>query len=787
MQKSLQESEEKYRAMVENSPNLIGIFQDGMLKYVNSATVLKLGWTYEELVSPSFDPIENLVSQKSRSLLKENVDKRMRGEDVAPYEISLTRKDGSEVTVLVRGAKITYEGKPAIQFSFGDITERIRADEKLRESEERYHSLFQNMMEGFAYCKMIFDEDGRPADFVYIDVNSAFTPLTGLKDVVGKKVSEVIPGIKETNPELIEIYGRVASTGKPEKFEVDLKPLGITLDISVSSPAKGHFVAVFENITERKKAQEKVRESEERYRSLFDRMLDGMYRSTHEGRFVDVNPTMVKMFGYSSKQEMLEIADIKKELYFSPDERGSHILDTGQEEVEVYRMRRKDGSEVWVEDHGDYVHDEHGNIIYHEGILRNVTERKRLEEELKKRSLHLEELVDERTRKYRESEEKYRELFDACPVSLWEEDFSLVKRFLDELRQKEVSDFRSYFANHPKDVEKCAALVKVLNVNKATLDLYDAKSADEIIGGLSSVLTEESNRVFAAELVALAQGEKYYEVEMDNRTLRSERKHCNVICAVVPGHERSLARVLVCIVDLTFQKELEAELVKSQRLAAIGETAAMVGHDLRNPLQGIAGAAYNIRRHFRDTLDPSTQEMLTVIDNGVGYANGIINDLLDFSREMQLQLMPTTPKLLVRKTLKDVQMPNNITVEDTTADAPEILADEPKIRRVLDNLIQNAIDAMPGGGRLSIFSMNTQKEVSLSIRDTGFGIPEERVNKIWIPLHTTKAKGIGLGLPICKRIIEAHGGSLSFESTVGMGTTFTLKLPIENFQPGGEP
>ena len=273
VKKAVQESEEKYREMVENSPNLIGIFQDGVLKYVNNTATLKLGWTYEELVSPSFDPIENVVSQESRSLLRENVDKRMRGEDVAPYEISLTRKDGSEVPVSVRGAKISYNQKPAIRF-------------------------------------------------------------------------------------------------------------------------------VFDDITERKKAEEKVRESEERYRSLFDRMLDGMYRSTHEGRFVDVNHTMVKMFGYSSKQEMLEIADIKKELYFSPEERGSHILDTGQEEVEVYRMRRKDGSEVWVEDHGDYVHDELGNIIYHEGILRNVTERKRLEEELKKRSLHLEELVDERTRKY---------------------------------------------------------------------------------------------------------------------------------------------------------------------------------------------------------------------------------------------------------------------------------------------------------------------------------------------------------------------------------------------------
>ncbi len=267
----------------------------------------------------------------------------------------------------------------------------------------------------------------------------------------------------------------------------------------------------------------------------------------------------------------------------------------------------------------------------------------------------------------------------------------------------------------------------------------------------------------------------------------ARRSRCNVICAVVPGYEQSLAKVLVCIVDLTPQKKLEAELVKSQRLAAIGETAAMVGHDLRNPLQGIAGAAYNIRRHFRNTIDPSTKEMLEVIDNGVQYANGIVNDLLEFSREMQLQLLPATPKSIVTQTLTDVKVPNNITIEDTTADAPEILVDEPKLKRVLTNLIQNAIDAMPDGGKLSISSTNAQKEVSISIRDTGVGIPQDVMEKIWTPLYTTKAKGIGLGMPICRRIIEAHGGSISVDSTVGKGTTFTLKLPIQNVQSGGEP
>ena len=145
MEKALQESEEKYRAMVENSPNLIGIVQDGVLKYINSAAILKLGWTYDELVSPSFDPIEKVVAPKSRSLLRENVGKRLRGEDVAPYEIILTRKDGSEVPVLVRGSKIIYNQKPAIEFVFDDITERKRMEEALVHERTVLRTLIDNL------------------------------------------------------------------------------------------------------------------------------------------------------------------------------------------------------------------------------------------------------------------------------------------------------------------------------------------------------------------------------------------------------------------------------------------------------------------------------------------------------------------------------------------------------------------------------------------------------------------------------------------------------------------
>lgn len=149
--------------------------------------------------------------------------------------------------------------------------QHLKAEQTLQESEKRYRSLFENMHEGYAYCKMLFDQDA-PQDFIYIDVNNAFEKLTGLKDVAGKKVSEVIPGIKESNPELFDIYGRVASNGKPEKFETYVKSLGIWFSIAVYSPGKGYFIAVFDNITTRKQAEEKIKKSnEELEQRVFER------------------------------------------------------------------------------------------------------------------------------------------------------------------------------------------------------------------------------------------------------------------------------------------------------------------------------------------------------------------------------------------------------------------------------------------------------------------------------------------------------------------------------------
>ncbi len=181
-----------------------------------------------------------------------------------------------------------------------EAVEVYRLKRELRDSDERYNSLFENMIEGLAYCKMLF-EDGQPRDFIYLGVNAAFEKLTGLKNVIGKRVTEVIPGIQETDSEIFEIYGRVAMTGKPEKFEMFIEALKMWFSISVYSSKKEFFVAVFDVITERKMTEQLLQESEAKFRDMAEQSIVGIYL-IQDKLFRYVNPKLAHIFGYAVEE-----------------------------------------------------------------------------------------------------------------------------------------------------------------------------------------------------------------------------------------------------------------------------------------------------------------------------------------------------------------------------------------------------------------------------------------------------------------------------------------------------
>ena len=261
-----------------------------------------------------------------------------------------------------------------------------KTEQALRESEKRFSSLFENMVEGFAYCKILLDKNKRTTDFIYLDVNNAFEKLTGLKNVEGKKVTEVIPGIKESNPELFDIYGRVALTGKPERFEDYIPALGIWFSVSAYSPAKEHFVAIFSNITERKLAEEAIRVSEDKFRHVFDYSAIGKSITFPSGE-MQVNKAFCKMLGYSQA----ELQGKKWQELTHPDDIDDSqkaigpLFSAKKDSVQfVKRYVHKNGSAVWADVSISLRRDSEGKPLYFMTTMVDITERKRAEEALRK-------------------------------------------------------------------------------------------------------------------------------------------------------------------------------------------------------------------------------------------------------------------------------------------------------------------------------------------------------------------------------------------------------------------
>jgi signal transduction histidine kinase len=204
-------------------------------------------------------------------------------------------------------------------------------------------------------------------------------------------------------------------------------------------------------------------------------------------------------------------------------------------------------------------------------------------------------------------------------------------------------------------------------------------------------------------------------------------------------------------------------------------------------LTGIKNAAYYLQKKSSACMDANGKSMLDIIDKAIEHANKVINDLLDYSREIHLEIAKRTPQSLLEEALSMVQVPARIKILNYALDEPKMKVDAAKILRGFINIMKNAVDAMPEEGTLEIRSTQTNGNVEIAFEDNGAGISEKTMPKLFTPLFTTKAQGIGLGLAICKRVVEAHGGKITVESVVGKGTTFTVTLPIEpKLEDGGE-
>jgi len=591
-------------------------------------------------------------------------------------------------------------------------------------------------------------------------------------------------------------------------------------------------------------------------------VLDGL------NRVVDANPKAQSLFGCSLSQAggksienvWAEWPVIKK------------ALDSGARSGKEVMLG--DGSEQQIyEVEGASVEGPLANVPYLLVTLRDITERKRMEDELKRHSEHLEEVVFERTKKLAESESRFREMADLLPQPVLEFGnegiFTFVNRAGFALTGYTEEDMRrginALDLVVPEDRERLVeTMMRILGGEKTRGSEFTAVRKDgstfpvllhgvrvmrgnELVGfraiagdiserrRMEEVLRESEERLktifdsvrtcimiidpkahlivdanpAAIEMVG-APKEQIVGSTCHKYVCPAEEGRCPItdLGQTIDNTERMFLRangkrvpimksvrrivlggqehLLESFIDITERKKLEAQLAESQRLAAIGSTAAMVGHDLRNPLQVLAGMFYLLKKHYegipvehKKTTEFDAIKTLHMMEASIGYMNKIISDLQNYAGPLRSELAKVSTHQLLNETLSTIAIPPYVKVSVTVDKGAETLnADPDLIKRVFMNLITNAIQAMPQGGELEITAQKNGEEELISFRDTGVGVSQETLPKLFGPLFTTKAQGQGLGLAVCKRVMEAHGGTITVDSTVGKGSTFTARLPI---------
>ena len=380
-------------------------------------------------------------------------------------------------------------------------------------------------------------------------------------------------------------------------------------------------------------------------------------------------------------------------------------------------------------------------------------ENARLIQQVKEYAQNLEKRVEERTSDLSRNQEKLKSIFAASPDAIIATDLS----------------------------------GNIVECNEQTLKMHEYSFKAELIGKSAFELIVKGDQPKAIENLKQAFEQGHVKTVEYTFVTKSGREFpAELSASVVQDASRNPIGFVAITKDITERKRMEQQIFKSERLAAIGQLAAMIGHDLRNPLTGITGAAYYLKTRLNLKSNEKAKEMLSIIEKDIEYSNKIINDLLEYSREIKLELARVTPKFLVAEALSLVKFPRKVHVTDRSRNTPQIWVDPEKLKRAFVNIIKNAIDAMPNGGDLTIVSRRSKKDLEISFIDTGVGMPKGTMQKIFTPLFTSKARGMGFGLAISKRLIEAHGGKISVNSKVGEGSTFTVIVPIERRKAGGE-
>jgi PAS domain S-box-containing protein len=758
---ALMESETHYRQLVE-------VAQEGIwaidLKFdtvfVNSHMAQMLGYTDSEMLGKSFFHfVDPTMVETIEVILKQfgTLDSKCQ------YDYAFPRKDGKRIETTVNLSRITDDKgqMSGILIIVLDITERKRIEKALKESEELSRAIVANAPIGIATSDI---------EYHFLSANQAFCSILGyteeeLKGLTFKEITHP-EGTRESLEKMSAL-----EKGEIQYFQLEkryLKKDGAVIVgrviINALRDLNGNpvlFIVELEDITKRKQLEEDVLDSEEKFRVISSSALDAIVLIDEEDNVIYWNPAAEKMFGFSTEEavgckitklvmpshalakhqelmkEMMENIDSKKRLYFN--------------------AARRDGTRFPIDLSVVSTKLKGKNCLL--AIVRDITESKALEEALRQE----------------------RDMLESVATSI-QAGLTIVSK-----------DFKILWAN--KLMRQVSGSENLENINCYSVYNYGACKVCEGCG--VKKIFEEGLDIYRRDWHAFHNGQDRW-VELISTPIKD--KEGNVVAALefsLDITERKLMqnklsdysqRLEEIVQQRSAQlKKTQADLVKSERLAAIGELAGMVGHDLRNPLTGIKNSAYFLKKKGADISEVQTREMLETINKCVDYSNRIVNDLLDYSRDIHLELKQESLDKLLAESLAILDLPQKITIQNRLQDKPKVTVDPDKMKRVFINLVKNAVDAMPTGGIITVDSVKVDGNMEICVADNGPGISEGILPKLFTPLCTTKAQGMGFGLAICKRIVDAHGGKISVETITGKGTRFTITIPItQKDEDGGE-
>lgn len=416
-----------------------------------------------------------------------------------------------------------------------------------------------------------------------------------------------------------------------------------------------------------------------------------------------------------------------------------------------------------------------------------------LQQTLKDREQHIAE--QERTaHALRDSEARYRGLFEDSPISLWEEDFSAVKTYIDALHAEGITDCAAYFDAHPDSLAHCARLIRVVSVNQSTLNLLrmDARTAFDT--GLEVLFDRNALDIFRQQLCALTSGETHFKAETTQRTMTGDIIEIELNLAIAPGYEDTWERVLVSIIDITERKLVEQRrldlAVEHERVEILQRVLTDASHDLRTPLTTIKTHLY-LLEHLTDP--DKLHRTMRILDTQVRRLEQLLNDMLSAARAQrgrepirQIVHIDTLIQQIIAENSASMARKHQTLDYTHVPDTPVLWADAERLQHAIGSVIVNALHFSPPGGAVTVRVAHDDTHVTIDVQDSGTGISEDVLPHIFEPFfrgdeaRSSETGGAGLGLTIAKHIIEAHSGTIEVQSTTGEGTVFRIMLPTHS-------